>query len=491
MKCRFLGAVSFLLMGAGWVAAQAPTPALPPPTPQTPRTTAPAAVNYPAAGDTQGGALIGMAPPTVGDGPGYVPLEAVAPPNCGPVFYTDADYLLYRFRPGSIPTTAQVVPIGLISVSVTNTTVNTPPPTTSTMMVTTTLPVSIVNSAAFGNPSINFSSQNGGRIAFGFWVDSEQTWGLEARGELVERGVDNFATISGIAANPFVINTGLAPTTTTIVAPGAAGGNGVTTVMQGSPVVFVRQTHSSLVGNADNEFYSGELNARGVFLRLGCVDFGGLVGFRYLRYEEGLAIATNATLIMPAGVAQTPASIAADTFSQNLTFGTTDRLRVTSQFFGEQTGLDIDFKFGSFFLDVRGILGLGDMHQEAQVAGTTRVINNDPAHPTPASTFTTGGLLSGPGDQGFHSRDRFAYLPEVNGRFGCQLTSWFRCWVGYDALVIAHAASASTSTVTNTLNTTVTVGNSTNNVNVAQPVFRFQDRDEWIQGLTFGCEFRY
>jgi hypothetical protein len=493
MKCGFLGAIAFLLTGASWVAAQVTPSPLPQPTAQPARTSQPAGPVFPTAGDTQGGTVNTLtAQPPMTDGPSIVPSEAFAPCPGGCVFYTDADFLLYRFRTSAIPATAQSVPLGLIGVTVTNTTVNPPGtvPATTTQVVTSTLPVSIVNNATFGNPIIDFASQIGGRIAVGFWVDREQTWGLEARGEVIDRGVDNFAAVGTLPSNPLTFNTGLAPTITTLVAPGINGGS-TTLTTTGTPIVFVRQTQSSLIGSASNEFYSGELNAKGVFLRLGCVDFGGLVGFRYLRYEEEIAINTAASLVKPAGSLETPGSLAADTLSQNLTFNTTNRVRALNQFFGAQTGLDIDMKFGSFFLDVRGTLGLGDMHQVADIVGTTTLVNNDPAHPTPASTFSAGGLLSGPTDNGQHSRDRFAYVPEVNAKLGCEVTSWLRCWVGYDGLVIGHAASAPGSTVTNTLNTTVSLGGSTSNVNIAQPAFRFQDRDVWVQGATFGFEVRY
>jgi hypothetical protein len=487
MKCGLLGAIAFLLTGAGWVAAQAPAPTLPAPSPQPPRTTMPAGLGYPVAGDTQGG-IVGLSQPApVADGPGYLPPETLAGCNSGPVFYADADYLLYRFRTFSIPTTAQTIPVGLIAVTINNTT-TTPgavPPTT-TQSSTNFLPVSIVNNAGFGNGRIDFSSQNGGRLALGFWVDKEQTWGLEARGELVERGVDPFAAVSGFAPNPLVINTGLTQTQTLILTTGAVG----QTVTTSTPIVLIRQAQASLVGSAANSFYSGELNAKGVFLRVGCVDFGGLVGFRYLRYEEELGINTVATLVKPAGFPDTTGTVV-DPLSQNVSFNTTNKVRAWNQFYGAQTGLEIDMKFGSFFLDVRGTLGLGDMHQVADVGGATTIMNNDPAHPSPASSVIPGGLLAGPTDLGQHSRDRFSYLPEVNAKVGCQLTSWFRVWVGYDGLLIGHAAGASQSTVTNSLNTSISVAGSSTNVNIAQPAFRFSDRDVWVQGATFGCELRY
>jgi hypothetical protein len=492
MKCGYLGAIAFLLFGAGWVVAQGPGSTLPPPSPQLPRATQSGVPGYPVAGDIQGGTNVTITPPPPlangangANGPSCVPSEAFAPGSGGPVFYIDPDYLLYKFRPSVIPTTARVIPVGLISVSVTNQTVTPPATTPASLPATTTfLPVSIVSDSMFGAGSTSFAQQNGGRLAFGFWCDSEETWGLEFRGSVVERGEDRFAAVTGTATNPFVINTGL---TQTLFVQNVAG---TLTPIQSTPVLVVRQTQSSVVGNAANEFYDTQLNARGTFLRIGCADFGGLVGLRYLMYKDELVVNTASRLFLPPGSTDTVNNTTVS-LSQDISFNTTDRITVRNNFFGPQAGLEIDLKWGSFFLDTRGTLALGVMHQIAQVTGVTSVVNNDPVHLTPASVTNTGGLLSTPFDNGQHTRDRFAYVPEVNAKLGCQVTNWLRAWVGYDGILIGHAARAADSSVTNSLATSVTVAGSTNNVNVTGANFRFQDRDVWVQGLTFGFEVRY
>src|SRR5262249_17740704 len=147
-------------------------------------------------------------------------------------------------------------------------------------------------------------------------------------------------------------------------------------------------------------------------------------------------------------------------------------------------------KCGAFFLYARAKLALGDMHQVAQPNGATQIINPDP-RTLPASTTTPGGILSSPGDVGRISRDRFAYLPELNLKLGYQFTSWLRAYVGYDALLIGHAARAGDSSTINPINSNVSVAGSSSTASVAQPTFRFRDSDVWAQGLTFGMEVRY
>ena len=75
----------------------------------------------------------------------------------------------------------------------------------------------------------------------------------------------------------------------------------------------------------------------------------------------------------------------------------------------------------------------------------------------------TGGLLASPADNGTHHRNRVSFIPEANLKVGYQVTTWLRGYVGYDALSLGHVARAGTLATINTLNSTVSVANSTTN----------------------------
>jgi hypothetical protein len=482
MKSGFLGAIAFLLVSAGWAAAQAPA--------------AQPAPGAPAAG--------GPAPPSGGfvypNGPvadepipslsGPVPNGSCLPDGAcvpggggGCVLYGEADYLLFRIRDSRIPNTATVVPVGLLATPTTNAATTITPAGTPAGTTTTTqsnfATASITSNGAFANGlKTEFSSQNGGRFRLGFWADPEQTWGLEATGLLLERGTDHFSAVQGAAPNQFVVPGGTANQSLIV--------GGVLTPVSSTQVFLPRASTASLVGSASNTLYGGEINARCVGLRFGCVDVGGLFGFRYLLYKDELGFVNNVRLFLPPGFSD-PAGAG---FTRDLDFTSADRIRMWNHFFGGQAGIDMDIKFGSFFIYARGQLALGDMHQVAQVDGLTQVNNRTPGTSPPSNTVL-GGLLSSPVDLGHHSRDRFSYIPEVNVKFGYQFTSWLRGYVGYDALVIGHAGRAGDSSTTSTVNSNVSVAGSSATVNVNQPTFRFRDTDVWAQGLTFGMEVRY
>jgi hypothetical protein len=415
-------------------------------------------------------------------GPPEEPAAQPPGPAGGPVWYTNDEFLLWRIRGGLIPSGMSTAPIGLIATPVNNVFTRPSGATTITPSgVTTVSPVSIINNTSFGQGDrANYGTTLGGRFALGFWCDPDMTWGLEASGLVLERAIDHFAGIQGATPNQFLLNVGTS--NQFLVAAGTVTPNGTT------PIVLPRASVVSLAGNTSDSLYGGELNARCIGLRFGCVDVGGLLGFRYLSLQDDLSLFSNAHLFLPPGQTDPVGS----TFSQDLNFNTTDHIRILNNFYAAQIGVDMDAKFGSFFFYARAKVALGDMNQRATVGGVTSVINNDTTRPIPANTNTLGGLLSSPGDagQGF-TRNRLAFLPELNLKLGYQVCSWLRCYVGYDVMDINNVARAGTSTTVSSLNSSISVAGATNNVSIAQPTFRFQDQHIVVQGANFGIELQY
>jgi hypothetical protein len=474
MYFRSLGLMAVMLAGAGWASAQAPAtlqfPAPPPPGPAS-AAAAPGCSAAPAVDAVGGGGL---------------------------VFYGSADYLLWQIRKGRLPDATTTIPVGLISVDISDLFQKSPTgPATPGTPTVGFAPVSIVNRATFGDgPFTNVGSQSGARFGLGFWIDEDMTCGMEAGFFFLERGTDKFAAVTSNPGNQFLVDTGFHRTvfltqTTTVLTPGGPVVTTTQTPLRTFDVFVPRQSSSSLVGNASVNLYGAELNARGTVLRFGGLDIGGLAGFRFLEFKDELSVLSNVRLFRPPGLALTDADLSAS-LSGDLTFSTVDRVRVWNYFYGGQVGLDFDGKCGPFFLNARVKAAVGNMHQVAQVEGATTVINNDVApRLSPAGFATGGGLLSAPGDNGRHTRERFAFIPEGSVKLGYQVTDWLRAYAGYDILVLGHAARAGSSTAPNTLDTNIRVANTTVNASIEQPTFRFRDQDVWVQGLTFGIETKY
>jgi hypothetical protein len=519
MKSRILGAMAILFAGAGWAAAQAQVPTNPPPPPGL-GAPAPQIVvggNQPLGGTTPTSAvlpnsgqaappasspapvlglpnnsspLLGAPAPGISSKP-ILPSEAVnghCATGCGGgCIYGDAEYLIWRMRNGAIPTTATVAPIGLISVNITDRFTTDPrlPGTPAGNPLVGFAPVSIRSDATFGQGhSTGYGDQNGARFTVGYWADADQTWGLEGSFFFLERGSDTFSAQAAVSGNQFVINTGF--TQNVFLTAG-----GMQTLLSTSQLIFIRETTSQLRGSAASDLMGAEVNGRCVKIRYGCVDFGCLAGFRYINFTDTLAIDNNVRLFrdntrFPPIDGDTSASL-----SQDLSFRTVDRIHLNNDYFAAQIGADIDAKFGSFYINCRAKYAFGVVAQSADVTSLTRVVNNDPASTAPQTNLYAGGLLAGPNDIGHHSRTRFAAIPEVTVKFGYQVTEWLRAFIAYDALYLSHMARAGNSSVVDSLNTTVSVANSTNQFSVSAPTFRFKEQDVWVQGASFGIEINY
>jgi hypothetical protein len=378
------------------------------------------------------------------------------------------------------------VPVGLISVNTSDlftTSPGAPGVATGTQTVGFA-PVSIVSDTRFGiGKSTDYGAQSGFRLTGGWWVDSDGYFAIEGSYFMLQRGSDSFSALAAVSGNQFLINTGF--NRNLFLVSGTSQ-----TLLSTFPIFAVRETTSSTFGTGSNNLLGFELNARCMALRFGCVDFGYLVGARYIRFEDEIAIANSTRLFRPAGFPITDGDASAS-LSSDLTFQTQDRIRLYNNYVGGQIGAEMDAKFGSFFVNTRIKGGVGTIFQHASIDSTTQVINRDPIAQTPPSRLSSGGLLVGPADVGDHDKERFGFVSEFNLKVGYLITDCIRAYVGYDGLYMGHFARAGNSSVINTLNTSVSVAGSSNSFNVSAPAFRFKDQDVWVQGLNFGVEVSF
>jgi hypothetical protein len=462
MKFRIAAALAVLFAGVGLVAAQGPPPpmlgsAVPPPG---------AAGNLPAAP--------------------ALPPEAFYDNTGGTLLYTGADYLLWKIRGFNLPSTVSAVPVGLIAVDVSDLfTADPAVPGVPGQLVTGFVPISINSQGQFGSSgSSDPGLMNGARITIGAWTDPTHAFGIEGSGFILERGIDNQVVTTANQSNQFILNTGFQRTVFLVQPPAAP-----------SPLrtfgVFVnRETAGSIGLTTSTSLYGGEVNLRGVGLKIGNVDIGTLAGVRYLHLKDELSAFNSVRFFQPAGLPPTQADATAS-LSRDLTFTTVDRVRIWNNFVGPQVGFDVDAKFGAFFINARLKGAVGPVFQLGRVSSSTSVVNNDVGRPSPAALASAGGLLSGPGDAGEHTRTRYGFVPEVNLKVGYQVLNGMRIYAGYDGIYMGHVARAGLSTTTNSLTTTVTSPGGTNTAGASQPAFRLADHDAWAQGLSMGFELLF
>jgi hypothetical protein len=195
-----------------------------------------------------------------------------------------------------------------------------------------------------------------------------------------------------------------------------------------------------------------------------------LLGYRYLRLHEDLAIVENLTAGPNATVP-----------GANFLLG--DFFRTENRFNGGQFGLSGQVCRGRLSMDVTGTLAIGATHEVVSIAGVTTTT----APGMPAVT-QPGGLLALGTNSGRFVHDEIALVPQLGIRFGYQLWGGLRTFVGYDLLYWSRVVRPGDQIDLAVNPTQLPPGTL---AGVARPIPTGRDTDILLQGLTSGIEWRW
>jgi hypothetical protein len=321
-----------------------------------------------------------------------------------------------------------------------------------------------------GGRELNEDTLPGLRFGAGLWLDECQKWGIE--GSYLFLFDDSESTrVSSPGtpplARPFFNATLGRPDAEIFASPGVASGSG--TVL------------------SSFSFQGADLNVR---RNLCCTDNGpcdcsddtggrrldALLGFRYLRLHEDLAVVEDLTT--SATAAGRAAGLAPGT-----RFVVRDGFRTENRFYGGQIGLAGQVCRGRLSLDVIGKLGIGSTHEVVSIDGRTTV-----TAPGQGPTTQRGGLLALSSNSGRFVSDEFTVVPELGIRVGYQVGGGLRVFVGYDLLYWSEAARPGEQ-IDLAINTTqIPPGNL---VGVSRPAPTGRDTDLFLHGPSAGLEFRW
>lgn len=403
----------------------------------------------------------------------------------------DADFLAWRLTNAPLPALTSIVPIGVIQYSTTNQFISSSGATLSQQQILNFASVNLDTSPSFagGNP-LNAGTQLGARFTAGVWLDPQESLGLESSFFFINSRLVPFRDTTGNNITQFPLtfpnSSNIYTLTTTTTATSTTT---TSTLLQSLPTVAVRQSTSNISGSSSSALLGGEVNARSVFgLQYARDPFlgylvSGLLGFRYVDFHESLQVGDAVGLFLPPGFQDVngfgqPLNTNLPT---NLNYTTLDSIRTTNQFFGGQGGLDVNWYAGRFLVDLRGKVGLGVMHETVDVFGATQT----------NGVVVPGGLLSSPLDQGTHTFNRIAVVPEINVKLGYQLRSWVRVFAGYDFLYLSSVVRPGDQTAISSTNIQATVSGTTTTILLNQPSFQFHPTDLVVNGINCGVEFRY
>ncbi len=392
------------------------------------------------------------------------------------------------------------------------------------------LTISTATHLGADNPkSVLFANDNGnplspgGRFTLGGWLDNDQTFGIEARYLLLNSYAGYRANPGdNVLAIPYQNALTGAQASYFVNLPGTYT-SFTSTYINTTPGVFVHLSDSidydlargSLDIRSTSFLQGGEANAVLNLGRAANWRLEGIAGLRFIELDETLFIGSSvsenylhATAFEPALGLPTGATQVVDQFVGVV--NRMDNFETRNTFYGGQLGLRGDYGWGRFSISAGGQVGLGLMHEEVSISGSTETIGTTTMTPTQRiflagiplivatgapNQVTTGinssrgGLFAQPTNSGIYNRDRFAVVPEGILKLNYRFTDRITGSIGYTFRYMSSVARPG-----DQINTTVNPALLTTTPSAAtpsQPSFQFHSGDYWAQGINFGVELRY
>lgn len=320
----------------------------------------------------------------------------------------------------------------------------------------------------FGGPGNDLldESRDGFRIRFGWWLAALPMWGIE--GEYVGLGEETesfFQQSNGtpIIARPFFNALTGREDSELVAFPAVIGGSmavDATSRFDGAALRFRRQLCCS--------------NGCG-FSALCCETvptssrLDGTIGYRFWELRESLQMQERLT----SQVVNDPGS-----------FVITDRFDTRNLFNGAELGVLWQGRRGWWSLDMLMRLGIGNVNQTVTIAGSTATTING------TTTNHTGGLLAQRTNIGTFEQNRFTMVPELGATIGYQMTRRLRATAGYSLIYMGNVVRPGDQ-VDLDVNPNLLPPENVPFSGPLRPQFNFVETDYWVQGLSFGGEFRW
>lgn len=398
-------------------------------------------------------------------------------------FWARGEFLVWKTPSATLPSLTTTVPVGVIVVQ-TQDRFESPSGNLIRFgnIVDNFAPVRVASTATPADGTrLSHGEQFGARFTAGFWLDSEETLGLEGSGFYLTRRSLGFHSTNGNSVNQFLVDF---PFTSSVfvVTPATATTAETSTLRRTFPTFVVRQSTSDLGGRTSNALWGAELNARSTSASLGAAST--LFGLRYINFREDLQTDNSVRLFLPPGF-QDQTGVGTDLMTNlptDLRYRTLDSVNTRNDFYGAQVGLDLDMDLGRFTLALGTKAALGVMHQTVNILGRTTL---------PDGSVTAGGLLSSANDAGSHSRNRIAFASDGHVKVGYRITPNWRAYVGYDFMYLSTVLRPGDQTGLSSSTIQVTVAGTTNQFGVSQPAYRSQATDLWINGISVGMDIRF
>jgi hypothetical protein len=129
-------------------------------------------------------------------------------------------------------------------------------------------------------------------------------------------------------------------------------------------------------------------------------------------------------------------------------------------------------------------MGLGNTLQTVTINGNTQTTQGGTV------TNANGGLLAQRTNIGNYSRNQLGVVPELGATLGYQVSQRLRFTAGYSFIYWSNVVRPGDQ-IDTTVNPNLLPPENPRQTAFLNPSFAFQGTDYWIQGVSFGSEYRW
>lgn len=317
-----------------------------------------------------------------------------------------------------------------------------------------------------GNSGIDYRTLSGIRVEGGWWVNPEQTWGIESGFFVVGGTAPRFKAFSDDFGFPIVARP-------------------VINANTGNEDSYVDSFPGSLAGgtivNSWSQLSSWDINGAMNFVNNQGFRWDGLLGFRYLNLSESLRIEDR---LFP--LVDDELTFMGNPVDASSRIRDSDRFYTTNNFYGGQLGTRLTWYSGRWSVGAVGKVALGSSHETTMIRGSTALYSSDGS-----VTFIPGGVLATTANIGNYSRNAFAVVPEAGLNLGLHLSPRTVLRFGYTFVYWSNVLRPGDQISRVASPTLVPTDPNYGTGGPNQPAYQFHASSYWAQGLNFGLEFDF
>ena len=314
---------------------------------------------------------------------------------------------------------------------------------------------------ALGGSRADLGLHNGGRFTLGRALDAENQFGVE--------GIYDYF---GTATESHSLNAQLG-SSVIIGRPLINARTGVEDLV----IVAAPGMPGSLDTSLSNRMSGWTANLTALLYRDATWGFTALAGYRYFDLDEKLRIVQVSDQTGNTG----PSRMLVRTVSE-------DHFETRTIFHGVLLGTRAEFYYGRFFAQLDSKISFGQTTDTVHIRGNTLLTVSDST--SQVVSRYANGVFSQPSNNGKFTHRGFAVLPESHLRMGVLLTNHARLYLGYNVAYLSDAVRA-TEQLDRVADLAQSVVNRPTQGLSNRPGVLFDRSAYWVQGLSFGLEWRY